>query len=700
MAEYPRSSGKLHVSKGHLECGHKRHHVSCTIRIPFEAHYSIPGSYVGDDSPVINTNSHESIAWPASDADDMDPDPVEGSIPDVDGATWTETAGDDDDTSQGTTGEFVSNPGGARNIPRIAKWRLNLTALSQVHNIYMVAYRNSIMVSRPSSCVTSAFAVFPTLVLDPPASEASQEVGGYMDTEFPHQVNRLIVGDLGHEEILLLAYDDGDIIAYYTRHIESEMQRCEEGGRRAKILPQPFFHENVGMTAWGLAVHKESRLIAASCNLSNVSVFAFALAGESYEHDKETYPAKFFTTIWKDAYGDMTAEPADCEFLSESKASSLESIVHRRDINWRIVLQTSGDNIPNISFSDDEDGKADKIVAVDIMGDLWIMDIWHLVRHPHVKLEKIHWRFDHWHSPRGWGVLVLPESSFLPTDESFMDSVGLPPQEAIYITDNTGRQWIDTSDSILHVQDNSIEHPWVRHDREDLFEINPHDAGNGSRHLPELSWRDFAAVAEVPACNMVDKSLLSQPKAAVGRIQSDAIASQPKPVLKDGSSILRTYELDIELCHRFQEGGSGVMCEGAIDQDRPSHSVLRSVMASCERLANLAHVPELSLVVAGSMCGRVALVTLTRPAEGAYSFDRGFKIEAILPRKSEEEVCMRPMCPLLGLAVGPMPRSDVRRSSNAHHGSKRYRLMLHYYDLTILSYELSRDPVDNHLSFF
>ena len=40
-----------------------------------------------------------------------------------------------------------------------------------------------------------------------------------------------------------------------------------------------LFHENVGSSAWGLAIHSQSRLIAVSSNLKQVSVFAFGVTG-------------------------------------------------------------------------------------------------------------------------------------------------------------------------------------------------------------------------------------------------------------------------------------------------------------------------------------------------------------------------------------------------------------------------------------
>ena len=41
-------------------------------------------------------------------------------------------------------------------------------------------------------------------------------MGGFIDQTFPHSVNHIKLGNLGDFEILLMACDDGDVIAYYT----------------------------------------------------------------------------------------------------------------------------------------------------------------------------------------------------------------------------------------------------------------------------------------------------------------------------------------------------------------------------------------------------------------------------------------------------------------------------------------------------
>ena len=180
-------------------------------------------------------------------------------------------------------------------------------------------------------------------------------------------------------------------------------------------------------------------------------------------------------------------------------------------------------------------------------------------------------------------------------------------------------------------------------------------------------------------------------KVSVGKLPPETGQLRPKTVLPDGSSILRTYEVDMEL-RSSDEDGTSIMFANATVQSKPPQAVLPRVGWSHERLSNLLHVPELSLVVAGSMCGRVALVTLTRPQGHAGSARRGFKIETILPTASEENRGLRPICPLLGVAISPVFQAD------GSERSKRYRLLLHYYDLRILSYELSRDSMTSTLS--
>jgi hypothetical protein len=138
-------------------------------------------------------------------------------------------------------------------------WRCDLTALSQLYNLYFVACNNTIQVHQPSFPDQNP-ASDPGLILHPPVSA---QTGPGIDPGHPHSITRILVDYLGNDEILLLTCDDGDVVGYRT----AEIQRALE--RRANTLEPAikedvhvFLHRNVGASAWGLAIHREARIIA------------------------------------------------------------------------------------------------------------------------------------------------------------------------------------------------------------------------------------------------------------------------------------------------------------------------------------------------------------------------------------------------------------------------------------------------------
>ncbi|KAF2971177.1 hypothetical protein GQX73_g2387 [Xylaria multiplex] len=585
-------------------------------------------------------------------------------LPNVDNPSETASeAGDDDDDDD--DGEFSGDK-----VPSISSFRLNLTALSQRYNMYIAAYKMSIHVSRVRSCVDHALPARPDFTFKPPTTQQAIRVGGYIDTVRPHQVNHLVISDLGDEEIMLLAYDDGDVLGYYTSQIDNALLRLESTSALCdSIVVKPFFHENVGVSAWGLAVHKKSRLIAVSNNRHQVHVFALALTDPPHTSPGDIPeildPHDSFIRFKKPIHGPLDypgAFPLKIDY----------DFSHHREYGYCFILDTGeqGNNIPNIAFSNNIDGDAIGILAIDISGKIWVMDIWSWDYTPHHYIEglwKAHQksqpsRNQHYMLPRGWGVLVLPASSFLPTS-TFQDSLGLSPADAVYVAP----QWeFQVSASVK----------WYDYNLDTYHSGN--SGGNSSATADWSSERDEAA---------------DRPS------EQDALHAQFKnttndtAILQDGSSVMRTYEKDIELVGGDQN--IGIMFDNAIHQQRPPRTLIPPVRFSPERLSDLLHVPELCLVAAGSLCGRVALITPTKPSNPRYSFKRGFRVEAILPRSSEEDRRLRPICLLYGIAIGPIPSAG---GPNGHLlGDRRYRIMLHYYDHRILSYEIYRDTVTSKL---
>jgi len=115
------------------------------------------------------------------------------------------------------------------------------------------------------------------------------------------------------------------------------------------------------------------------------------------------------------------------------------------------------------------------------------------------------------------------------------------------------------------------------------------------------------------------------------------------------------------------------------------------------RLNMLIKIPELSLVAAASQMGLVALFTLTK-LDGGFSKHGPVvfcRLDAILPFE-EHTVLLNPRQPLLGIAVSPLPSSerwDARKSLRP----RRWRLILTYFDSSVVSYELSRKENDELL---
>ncbi len=108
------------------------------------------------------------------------------------------------------------------------------------------------------------------------------------------------------------------------------------------------------------------------------------------------------------------------------------------------------------------------------------------------------------------------------------------------------------------------------------------------------------------------------------------------------------------------------------------------------RLNMVNTIPELALVLIASQVGRVALLTITRPVyKSAVLFGSvAFRVDLVLPFRTEEKnELVRPNNGLLGIAVSPMQGTRGRNKMEP----KRFRLMMHYYDHTILSYVISRD---------
>lgn len=194
--------------------------------------------------------------------------------------------------------------------------------------------------------------------------------------------------------------------------------------------------------------------------------------------------------------------------------------------------------------------------------------------------------------------------------------------------------------------------------------------------------------------------------------------------LAENFSIMKTTTSSVEL-QSLDHKSASVLCYDVLPHHNHHHNqpspwdLSRNIS---ERISMCHHVPELGLVILGSLAGRVALLSLTRPpARHAFGFRRpgspaqargpakrdgirvrrAFRVEAVLPRKRDEDMHLRPWCTLHGIAVSPVPDRRAKGlgllATDGGWRPRAWRLILHYIDHTILMYDIARHEEDGDL---
>jgi hypothetical protein len=175
--------------------------------------------------------------------------------------------------------------------------------------------------------------------------------------------------------------------------------------------------------------------------------------------------------------------------------------------------------------------------------------------------------------------------------------------------------------------------------------------------------------------------------------------------------MLRLYEKDLEMMALRVDGADGekemgILCPDTLTFAGFSDRSLRPHFRAASRLSMVAHVPELALVVIASPTGRAMLITPTQLktplawAEGKWK--HGFRVEWILPRISDEIKPANSRRPLHGMAIGPVQDERGVGGDAAELASvpRRFRLMLHYQNHDIATYEITREEQTGKLCVF
>lgn len=198
---------------------------------------------------------------------------------------------------------------------------------------------------------------------------------GYIAPHFPHAINNMVLGDLGLEEVLLLATDSGNVCGYRVEAVYSALERAaQEDNHRPLNGSQvyPFFMEYVESSAWGLAIHKYSRQIAVSANTGLITVFAFALVDPGTESDLDPDHPMGVNSITDN---DQSWYNAD----SSAKFLRLRNQMpnNYRMRNVRMTYTGHFTNIPSVTFLNcDLDPNGTWMLSTDIDNRVIVWKVW------------------------------------------------------------------------------------------------------------------------------------------------------------------------------------------------------------------------------------------------------------------------------------------------------------------------------------
>lgn len=166
---------------------------------------------------------------------------------------------------------------------------------------------------------------------------------------------------LGQDEIILITCDDGDVIGYRTEEIQRVLDKqneVSEDENEVKIEEpvRTFLHRNVGASAWGLAIHREARMIAISANTEKVTVIAYAIAQPDDNSDNTSLSSG--------------SEQDDCS--DEEDPRDFPS-PRRQD---HVIVLSARHNVPSVSFNNSGDDPSGRwLSSCSIVGEALIWDL-------------------------------------------------------------------------------------------------------------------------------------------------------------------------------------------------------------------------------------------------------------------------------------------------------------------------------------
>jgi hypothetical protein len=581
-------------------------------------------------------------------------------------------------------------------------------------------------------------------VLIVPSQPSSPDLRGYLDRDEPHCINYLIAQKLGKDEVIANVRDDVEVflVRHIVHAISTRINRHDASEDQVADNVKPLFLRNVGISAWGLAIHTEARIIAVSSNRHEVTIFRFGLVDEFDEVETPRKQAK------------STGDGQSSRWDEERREDNVDSRPERKTDVTRQVLNGEA-NIPHIAFcntGDDPDGRW--LLTTDISGvcraiDLHNFTLVQAFRFGPSFIAPNGGPYDRMNA--GWGIMFLDTRSFIPQD-SIPGALGMEDGEMLPDAKSDTRLW-DLSKTLRHLPDNSKAFKAAK-PKLPQNATPPSATGRSSNaSSPQISGT---------ADNVLTVGLSSDDDEDIddtGVLLEPSILSPTEDLAPDAAEEDET-EHNVELWSDLDDSegentedfisqsayyGGGRICgntphfvrQSNLCEDLPCpilHTSIRNVyllqpskqrlspdqpfmppmvgMAAplkqsiqieyralnmFDRLSMHAYIPALGVVVLASQKGRAIVLSLARVPQ-SMGYPEGIdpslgqktvytlRAECILPFESQEKAGQRPFSPLHGIAVGPIQGTE----NTKNEGKTRWRLIMMYQDYSILSYELQR----------
>lgn len=555
---------------------------------------------------------------------------------------------------------------------------------------------------------------------------SSPDNPGYLDLHSPHSINNLLLQLLGTEEVVATVRDDGDVEVILVRHIVQAIER--RAGPRSTLPTaadevRPIFQANVGSSAWGLAIHTQSRILACSSNRHEVHIFKFALLDQQGGSLNDESPS--------------------------NREESYPGLDRNTDVTLRVI---NGDaNIPYISFCNTrDDPEARWLLTTDILGICRVVDL-----HENKAVQQF--RFGRSARPfrangaydslnAGWAVMFLDPRSFSRKDH-WRDALGLIDDQHLPGASIRPMALWDLSDTADHLPDNSeaFTHHKLKERLDQAANVgnavegvlmtrrSPRNVRSGSREQDTHSSTEDDSLSSQTSTStsITSPDRGSRSEGASDDDEVDLVDEYDDPDdegTEDSMSVnifyngrrlygnLVNFQHPQSLCNdlpcpilhasvknvylvqpsdqKHHPGPFSPPMVGAANPLRQAVQAQYDHLNRFDRLNMNASIPELGIVILASQKGRALVLSLTKlPAsrskyppnmqDHAYKTNYAMRLECILPFRRQERTNLRPPHPLHGIAVGP-----IQGTEDCPSDRKRWRLMMMYQDHSILSYEI------------